>query len=162
MYKTDKIDLEIVRLLMDDGRMPAAEIARRVGEGVSERTVRYRLNRLVEKSVVKISAIVNPKSVGFSVVADVLLEVESDSILEVARKLSTYECISYVACAIGEKDVSLQVFAHDTTEVYQFVTEVIGKTPGVRKTTTSIVPLVLKDVYQWRIPDPDQVLKSSG
>ncbi len=29
---------------------------------------------------------------------------------------------------------------------------VIGKIPGVRKTTTSIVPLVLKDVYQWRIP----------
>jgi hypothetical protein len=30
--------------------------------------------------------------------------------------------------------------------------EVIGKMPGVRKTTTSIVPLVLKDVYQWQIP----------
>jgi hypothetical protein len=45
--------------------------------------------------------------------------------------------------------------AHDTAEVYRLVTEVIGKVPGVRKTTTSIVPLVLKDVYQWRIPDSD-------
>jgi hypothetical protein len=25
--------------------------------------------------------------------------------------------------------------------------------PGVRKTVTSIVPLVLKDVYQWRVPE---------
>jgi len=25
--------------------------------------------------------------------------------------------------------------------------------PGVRKTTTSIVPLIIKDVYQWRVPE---------
>jgi hypothetical protein len=42
--------------------------------------------------------------------------------------------------------------AKDTAEIYQFVTEVVRKVPGVRKTTTSIVPLILKDVYQWRIP----------
>ena len=33
------------------------------------------------------------------------------------------------------------------------MTEVIRKVPGVRKTVTSIVPLVLKDVYQWRVPE---------
>ncbi len=66
--------------------------------------------------------------------------------------MTTFENVSYVACSIGETDVSVQVLARDTAEVYRFVTEVIGKVPGVRKTTTSIVPLVLKDVYQWRIP----------
>jgi DNA-binding Lrp family transcriptional regulator len=66
--------------------------------------------------------------------------------------MTEFENVSYVACAIGETDISVQVLARDTGEVYRFVTEVIGKTPGVRKTTTSIVPLVLKDVYQWRIP----------
>jgi hypothetical protein len=44
------------------------------------------------------------------------------------------------------------VLAKDASEIYRLVTEVIGKIPGVRKTTTSIVPVVLKDVYQWRIP----------
>jgi DNA-binding Lrp family transcriptional regulator len=43
--------------------------------------------------------------------------------------------------------------AKDTAEIYQFVTEVVRKVPGVRKTTTSIVPLILKDVYQWRVPE---------
>ena len=61
--------------------------------------------------------------------------------------------VSYVACAIGETDVSIQVVAKDTGEVYRFVTEVVRKVPGVRKTVTSIVPIVLKDVYQWRIPE---------
>lgn len=38
------------------------------------------------------------------------------------------------------------------SELYSFVTEVIAKVPGLSRTTTLIVPLVLKDVYQWRIP----------
>jgi len=71
---------------------------------------------------------------------------------QLARRMAELPNISYVACSIGETDVSVQILARDTAEVYRFVTEVIGKSPGVRKTTTSIVPLVLKDVYQWRIP----------
>lgn len=151
MLKTDKIDNQIVELLMQDGRMPAVEIARRVG-GISERVVRYRIGRMVSDGLITISAIVHPQKIGFSVAADVLLEVETGLIQDVARKLAGLDCISYVACSIGEMDVSVQVLARDTAEVYRFVTEVIGKIPGVRKTTTSIVPQVLKDVYQWHIP----------
>jgi Lrp/AsnC family transcriptional regulator for asnA, asnC and gidA len=153
MYEIDRTDIQIVNLLMDDGRMPASEIARRVG-GISERAVRYRIERMVQTGLIQVTAVVNPKALGRTVVADVWLEVESTSILDVARKMTEFENISYVACAIGETDVSVQVLARDTAEVYRFVTEVIGKVPGVRKTTTSIVPLVLKDVYQWRIPVP--------
>jgi hypothetical protein len=49
--------------------------------------------------------------------------------------------------------VSIQIVAKDTAEIYHFITEVVRKVPGVRKTTTSIVPLILKDVYQWRVPE---------
>jgi Lrp/AsnC family transcriptional regulator for asnA, asnC and gidA len=151
MYEIDNTDIKIINLLMEDGRMPASELARRIGN-ISERVIRYRIDRIIQEGYIQISAINNPKSLGFSVTADVFLEVESNHILEVAKKAAEYECVSYVACSIGENDISVQVLGHDTNEVYQFVTDVIGKIPGVRKTTTSIVPLVLKDVYQWRIP----------
>jgi len=151
MYKIDKTDLKIIEILMEDGRIHAAEIARRVGS-ISERAVRYRIERMVENQIIQITAVVNPRSVGLGVVADVWLVCEADAIQEVAQKMTTFENVSYVACSIGETDVSVQVLAHDTVEVYRFVTEVIGKVPGVRKTMTSIVPLVFKDVYQWKIP----------
>ena len=131
--------------------MACSEVARRIG-GVTERAIRYRLDRLIESGVIFVTAVVNQKIVGYPIVADVLLEVEADSIREVAEKMRAYECVSYVAYSIGETDVSVQVIAKDAVEVYEFVTRVIGKTAGVRKTTTSIVPQVLKDVYQWRIP----------
>ena len=152
MFNYDIIDRKIVDLLLEDGRMPASEIARRVGGSLSERVVRYRIDRLLKEKVITLTAVVNPKSLGYPIIADVWLECESDSILEVAENLSRYEMVSYVACSIGETDVSIQVIARDTSEVYAFVTGVVGKVPGVRKTTTSMVPLVLKDVYQWRIP----------
>ena len=151
MSEIDIIDVKIVDLLMENGRMNAAEIARQVGD-ITERAVRYRIKRMEREGVIRICAIPNPKSIGFSVIADVFIEVESSQILEVAQKLVDMECISYVACSIGEKDISVQIFAHNSDEVYAIVTEVIGKIQGVRKTTTSIVPLVLKDVYEWRIP----------
>jgi DNA-binding Lrp family transcriptional regulator len=151
MYNIDKIDAQIINLLVDDGRISCAEIARRISN-ISERLVRYRMERMHKEGLIQITAVVNTKLLGYSVVADVWLEVESDAILDVARKMTRYDCISYVACGIGEPDISVQVLARDNAEVYRFVTEVIGKTPGVRKTTTSIVPLVLKDTHQWHIP----------
>ncbi len=160
MSENDQINLQIVELLMEDGRMAAAEIARRIGGGISERVVRYRIERMVDDKVIQIRPIVNAQAFGLTTRADVVLEVESDSIMDVANKAMGYDCVTYVACSIGEMDVSIQVVAKDTAEIYRFVTEVIGKMPGVRKTTTSIVPIVLKDVYQWRIPR-DAVLEKS-
>jgi Lrp/AsnC family transcriptional regulator for asnA, asnC and gidA len=151
MSELDKIDVRIVDLLMQNGRMSAAEIARQVGD-ISERSVRYRIQKLEEDGLIRISAIVNPKYLGLSVVADVFIEVETGKILEVARQLAEFECVSYVACAIGERDISVQVVARSSDDVYKIVTETIAKIPGILKTTTSIVPLVLKDVYEWHIP----------
>ncbi len=152
MYEFDKADIKIVNLLLEDGRMSASEIARRIGN-ISERAVRYRIDRMVDEGIIQVSAVAKPQAFGLTTIADVWLEVESDRILEVAKKMAEFDNVSYVACGIGETDVSIQVVAKDTAEIYHFITDVIRKVPGVRKTTTSIVPLIIKDVYQWRVPE---------
>jgi Lrp/AsnC family transcriptional regulator for asnA, asnC and gidA len=152
MYEFDILDIKIVNLLLEDGRMPASEVSRRIGN-ISERAVRYRIERMITEGVIQVSAVVNPEALGFSIRADVWMEVDTGMILDVARKMAAYENVTYVACGIGQNDVSIQLVAKDTADVYYFVTEEIRKIEGVRKTTTSIVPIVLKDVYQWRVPD---------
>ncbi|HUI88112.1 MAG TPA: Lrp/AsnC family transcriptional regulator [Anaerolineales bacterium] len=152
MYEFDKIDIKIVNFLLEDGRMTASEIARRI-KNISERSVRYRIDRMLEEGAIQITGVVNPQAFGLSVNADVWLEVESDQILEVAKKLTKYDNVTYVACGIGQNDISIQLVAKDATDVYHFTTDVVRKIPGVRKTTTSIVPIILKDVYQWRVPE---------
>jgi len=59
--------------------------------------------------------------------------VEPGRVLDVARKMAEYERISYVACSTGDRDISIQVVARDNAELYQFVAEVLGNVPGVRK-----------------------------
>lgn len=150
-HRIDRTDRAIVSLLQEDGRMSGAEIARRI-EGISERAVRYRIDRLIQDGVIRVSALVNPKALGLPVMGNITLEVESSRLQELARTVADFDCVSYVACSMGESDIELQINARDSDEVYRFATEVLGRLPGVRKTTTLILPLKLKDVYDWQIP----------
>lgn len=158
VIKLDRIDKQIVDLLTEDGRMSCAVIARRIGK-ISERAVRYRLERMIEEKVFEVSAIVNPVAIGYPVVADVFVEVEPGLVNDVASKLASFDYVSYVACSTGERDISIQVVARDNRELYDFVSNILGRIPGVRRTTTSIVPFVVKDDSHWRIPDA--LIKSS-
>ncbi|HOV06092.1 MAG TPA: Lrp/AsnC family transcriptional regulator [Anaerolineaceae bacterium] len=151
MIKIDAVDKQISDLLLEDGRMSCAKIASRIG-GISERAVRYRINRLIENHVISIRGNVNAEALGLNVCADVFIEVEPASVLEIAKKLAEYEVVSYIAYSTGDTDISIQVFAHNNSELFSFVTEVVGKIPGVRKTHISFVPIKIKDDHVWTIP----------
>jgi Lrp/AsnC family transcriptional regulator for asnA, asnC and gidA len=136
MYEIDKFDREIVDLLMEDGRMSAAEIARRVGE-ISERAVRYRIERMVSEGVIKVSAIINPKVLGFRVIADVFIEVESSRIEEVAEKLTYLERSWHGLLDRRERYQRPDRRSQQRRSIY-LRHRSDGRVPGVRKTTTSL------------------------
>jgi Lrp/AsnC family transcriptional regulator for asnA, asnC and gidA len=151
-FNLDAIDRQVVALLAEDGRISSAEMTRRIGH-VSERAVRYRIERLVRAGVVKITAIVNPQAVGYRVTGDVIIEVAPGMVQAVAERLCSLDNISYVAGSVGDGDLSAQVYARDTEDLLRFVDEVIGKVQGVSRTRTVVVPWKLKDIYEWRIPE---------
>lgn len=155
-FSLDAIDRQIVSLLIEDGRMSSAEIQRRLARdarrAVSERAVRYRIERLLRSGVIRVSAVVNPQAVGFPVIGDVLVDVAPGKLQDVAAQMVDFPNVSYVAGSVGEGDLSVQVYARDTEELLRFVNEVIGKVPGVTRTKVVMVPWKLKDVYQWHIP----------
>ena len=147
----DAVDRRILALLVEDGRMPAAEIARRVGK-VSERSVRYRLKRLQQAGVVRICAIVNPTALGYTTIGDVAIDVAPGSLQDVADQLVDLDQVSYVAGSVGDGDLLVQVYARDPEELLRLVNEVIGAIPGVTRVRTTIVPWKLKEVCDWQVP----------
>jgi Lrp/AsnC family transcriptional regulator for asnA, asnC and gidA len=147
----DAIDRQIVARLIADGRASASEISRSL-EGVSQRAVRYRLERLLRYDVIQVGAVVDPHALGLDVIADVFIEVAPGEVQQVARQLVEAESVSYVAASIGQGDLSIQVCARDATELARIVTDVVESIPGVRSTRTVMVPWKLKDVHQWQIP----------
>jgi len=151
MIKIDLIDKKISDLLIEDGRMSCSRIAAKIGK-ISERAVRYRIERLIKNKIISVHGNVNAEGLGLVVFADVFIEVEPPLVLKIAQQLSEYESVSYIACSTGQTDISIQVFAHDNNELFGFVTDVIGQIPGVRKTHISFVPLKIKDDHVWHIP----------
>ena len=147
-HKPDELDWKIIRLLMDDGRLSSADIARLLGD-ISARTVTNRIDILTREGIINIRSIVDPEKVGYCVLADVFIDVEPGTLHDVTKELQRYPQISYLALAIGEIDILVSVRAKELDELYDFVIEVIGKIPGVRHTKTFPLPAQIKDITSW-------------
>jgi Lrp/AsnC family transcriptional regulator, regulator for asnA, asnC and gidA len=150
----DSIDRRIIALLIRNGRFSSAEIRRRIGDGVSERSIRYRIDRLQKSGVIRVSAILDPHALGYEVVGDVIIDVAPGKLRIVAEELAAFDNVSYVAAAAGQGDLSIQVYARDNHELLRFVDEVVGRLEGVTRTRVILVPWKLKDVYEWHVPEP--------
>ncbi len=152
MYQLDQTDWQIIAILMQDGRTSSANISRKLGD-VSARTVTNRIETLTQSGIINIRSIVNPDIVGYSVLADVFIEVHPGKLREVSDRLEKYPQISYLALATGDTDIIASIRSKDIEELYNFVIEEIGKIPGVRHTETYPLPLTLKDITSWLPPD---------
>jgi Lrp/AsnC family transcriptional regulator for asnA, asnC and gidA len=87
------------------------------------------------------------------VMADVFVEVEPGRVREVAEIAAKFPQSSYVACSTGECDVSISLRVRSIEELFEFVTENLGKIPGVRRTQSFLLPLKIKDLDTWLPPN---------
>lgn len=152
MHEPDVLDWQIIKLLMQDGRISSADISRQLGD-VSARTVTNRIEILTEEGIINIRSIINPDKIGYCVLADVFIEVEPGNLRDVANQLGEYPQISYIALATGDTDIIISVRAKEIDELYNFVIETIGMIPGVRHTKTFPLPLNIKDLTSWLPPE---------
>jgi Lrp/AsnC family transcriptional regulator for asnA, asnC and gidA len=158
MYELDPLDWLIISLLNEDGRMSSAEIARRLE--VPARTVNNRIENLVEREIIEIRAVLNPVALGYTVYADVFIEAEPGRVREVVDRVAQFPQVSYVACATGGIDVSVSIRVRSNEELFSFVTDTLGNIPGVRRTSTYLLPFKLKDLESWLPAEAQEVIRS--
>lgn len=148
----DAIDWQIIGLLMMDGRIPVAEIARQVSS-ISERAINNRIDRLLLREVIRIGLVLDPRSIGFSVGADLLLSISPGQIDAAVGRLVELENISYAGCTLGSHDLSTTVIARDTNDLYAFMNGSIATVPGVESTKLILTPQTVKHDFQWQPPN---------
>jgi DNA-binding Lrp family transcriptional regulator len=119
---------------------------------VSERSVRYRIERLRRSGALRVSAIVNPSAFGYTTTADVMLDVAPGCLQDVAAHLVELDQVSYIAGSVGDGDLVAQVHARNPEELVRLVNEAIGTIPGILRVRTAIVPWKLKEVCDWHVP----------
>ena len=148
--KLDEIDQAIVECLRRDGRKSCAAVARELD--LVDRTVQYRLERLIESGVIEVIALVVPQALDYNIICDIHCQVDISRINEVAETIARFEEVGYVGCSTGDQDVSVQAYFESTAKMYEFLTEKLGKLSGIRHTRTAVVPKVVKSIVDWGIP----------
>lgn len=147
----DDLDIAILGPLYEDGRMPATQIARRLGY-VSTKTVSNRIKRLTERGFVQIRAVAQPKALGYGVTADISVEVAMGKVREVGQAIASLPSVTYVAIVAGDRDLQIQVVALDVEDLQRFVLEELQAVPNILRMKTSVLTEVITATRDWMVP----------
>lgn len=147
MVKLDESDRRLLALLMEDASRTNAALARELG--VSDGTVRNRMQRLIEQGVMTIVAIVDPWKVGRRYQIFSGIEVELDKIEAVADALAECPEVTYVSYTSGPYDlIMVSAFASEE-EMFHFLVEKLAKIEGIRHITSSHVLKAVKRTFRY-------------
>ena len=130
----DELDRRIVQLLRPNSRRSYADIARRVG--VSEPTVRNRVERMSEAGAILHFTRVNQVVLGFPVDAMVGIRVDRGRAAEVGARLAEMANVAYVAYTTGGFDLLIEAYLRSNEELYVFLNEELAKIEGIAHTET--------------------------
>jgi Lrp/AsnC family transcriptional regulator, regulator for asnA, asnC and gidA len=155
--KLDSLDYQIILALNEDARIAASEIARLTS--ANERTVRKRIERLLEKDVIRLTAIVNPLAFGYITAADIFLEVVPDQEEKVLQTLVAMPEVTYVAFGQGSFEVSVEARFKDNDLLREFIRHRLAALPGVTVTRYTLVPRILRNIDEWLPSAKDFKLK---
>jgi len=156
----DGIDKRIVSLLRIDGRMSFRKIASELN--VSEGMIRQRVRKLVNTSFIRICAISDPLKLGVPVLAAILLKVKPSAVEEVSDQLAQLSTVRYVALGVGAHDIIIESLHRDTTDLHDFLSNVIGRMSDVISADTFQAVRIKKSIWDWDIPLDEKELTYNG
>ena len=150
----DPIDLEIVRLLQENARLPQVEIARTVGLAPS--AVLERLRKLEAKGIITgYVAQIDPRALDQRLLAFIAVRTtDRPGEARVANQLASFPEVLEVHHVAGDDCLMLKVRARDPQHLAQILRERLGSIAGVQHTRTTIVLETIKESIRLAIPAP--------
>ena len=140
----DDTDKGILDILGNNARTPFLDIAKQLR--VSESTIRKRVSNLEKQGVIKkYSAIVDPIKIGYGSVAIVGIDVKPEKFLNVAKKLTEFDNVKFVATSTGDHMIMTEIWTEKSSELRSFISEKIEKMDGVTRTCPAIITETLKE-----------------
>ena len=147
MQTLDPTDLQILAILQAEGRIPNAELARRIG--LTPPPTLERMRRLERVGVIRgYAARVDPEALGrrLTVFASVSLAMHQGGVVEefmaAVRELpEVLECHHLT----GDADYLLKVVVADTRDYERLLRERMIRLPGVQRIQSSVVLSTVKD-----------------
>jgi DNA-binding Lrp family transcriptional regulator len=109
-------DADLVRLLRDDGRRPLEQLAADVG--MAKKTVRRRVDGLLLRGAVRVTAVGRPGALGFATVATAGLRVNGARPLRaVAAEVGQSAHVVHCAAVAGRYQILVELWCHDEEDL---------------------------------------------
>jgi Lrp/AsnC family transcriptional regulator for asnA, asnC and gidA len=142
----DEIDKEILKVLQKNSRTPLREISKQVG--LAESTVYERIKKLKERGIIKkFTIILDPESLGFHLLAFILIKAKAGKYSDVAEKLIAYPEIVEIYETTGDYDMIVKIRTRSSEELNDFLDR-IGEIEGVVATHTMVVLKIHKETTE--------------
>ncbi|MFF2532919.1 Lrp/AsnC family transcriptional regulator [Brevibacillus sp. DP1.3A] len=143
----DDIDYGIIRALQANARLPFTQIAKDLG--VTEKTIRMRVQQLQDEGALSLVGIVNPVKAGFHVQAMIQVAVDAEKLDDVVAALTDTVEIRLIVLTSGEYQLFTQVLVTSNEELSQFLIKKLHKIPGISKTNVINELKILKSKYNF-------------
>ena len=143
----DQIDCRMIELLQKDGRLSNTEIAKKLG--LSEATVRTRLQRLIQEEYIQIVAVSNPLKLGFEAVGTIRIHVDIKQMDKIMRELKGIRALWHIVQSTGGTGIETEFVVKDLNKLNELIFEKINRIDGVLRTETSLFLNYVKRQYDW-------------
>jgi DNA-binding Lrp family transcriptional regulator len=158
----DEKDLEILRILEENGRISSEEIATMTA--LSENDVASRIRALEDARVIrKYTAVINWEKAGngeVSAIIELKVSPERDFGYDrIAERLSRFSQVKSVRLITGTYDLQLLVTGRNMQEVSRFVSEHVAPMDRIRETATHIIMRPYKENGNilFEQPEPERL-----
>jgi len=121
----DDRDLEIIMLLQKDGRMSLTEIAKKVRLSID--SVHNRIKAMQRKEIFWTGIFVNPRALGFPLLADVkikLKNISEESREKLIKYLTEHHSVIDLLGVMGDYDLTCVLIAKDSGELEKVSMEI--------------------------------------
>lgn len=138
----DPVDHKIIDRMRGDGRASFRTVADALG--VNESTVRRRFETLQRRGCVRVTTLVPAQALGFESEIILNITVAPRYLDAVARELTKYRGVRYVAALLGRNELLCEVILPTTQDVYAFTTGTLARLRGVQGWTASMILLTVR------------------
>ncbi|MDI2020128.1 DNA-binding Lrp family transcriptional regulator [Paenarthrobacter nicotinovorans] len=137
MHRTDKLDIDLLKLLVQAPKAGVREYARRLN--IARGTAQSRLDGFSRTGVItSYRPQISPEALGFVILAFVHIHVAQAMLDATVAGLAKIPEVLEVNSVVGDGDLICRVVGRDNTDFERVLQQVIG-TEGVRRTRTELV-----------------------
>ncbi len=146
----DKLDQEIVQLLIKNARISYSDIGQQIG--ISRVAVKARIQALEQRGVIEeYTTIINPQKVNGAVSCYFEIETLPDTLTQVTDILQQNETITQIYRVTGRNKLHVHAVAASGEEMERLIQTVIDPLPGIVNCSCNIILSRIKDIKGLRL-----------